>query len=146
MQCTKTNFFCGNKTTNSNNTHTHTTIDRPLWGGEGWKAMHGIPQPQGSSNTVEEMFGVGIILRVCTLEPLSEDGPVIKHKLNQYKSHIQWTVRLTHTHTHTHTLVYSTSRSHGWHCDVLFCLHCPHTELTWWSPQGSAVLWHSGQK
>ena len=32
-----------------------------------------------------------------------------------------------------------------WQCGVLFCLHCPHTEPTWWSPQGSAVLWHSGQ-
>ena len=38
--------------------------------------------------------------------------------------------------------VYSTSR---WQCGVLFCLHFPHTEPTWWSPQGSAVLWHSGQ-
>ena len=26
---------------------------------------------------------------------------------------------------------------HGWHCDVLFCPHCPHSQ--------SAVLWHSGQ-
>ena len=26
---------------------------------------------------------------------------------------------------------------HGWHCDVLFCPHCPHSR--------SAVLWHSGQ-
>ena len=38
--------------------------------------------------------------------------------------------------------VYSTSR---WQCGVLFCLHCLYTEPTWWSPQGSAVLWHSGQ-
>ena len=26
---------------------------------------------------------------------------------------------------------------HGWHCDMLFCPHCPHNR--------SAVLWHSGQ-
>ena len=71
-----------------------------------------------------------LILRVFTFEPLNEDGPVIKHKMNQYKSHTMDSQ--THTHTHTHTSVQHVR--HGWHCDMLFCLHCPHTELTWWSP------------
>ena len=38
--------------------------------------------------------------------------------------------------------VYSTSQMALWRA-ILSPL--PHTEPTWWSPWGSAVLWHSGQ-
>ena len=38
--------------------HSGATINRHC-GGEGWKAMGGIPLPQGSSNTVEQMLGAG---------------------------------------------------------------------------------------